>query len=367
MIAFLKNKQKAFWTLQILGWLGFGFIRIVNGLANGRSIDYIKPSLVAMITGFALTLIMRGVYKQIRDRSLSVIITVSIIMTGFLSLVFSTIEVIGHVQLYDPFWAPRGVEFFSNAMFDTYVLLTWTALYFIIHYYLLLEAETRKALEAAAQAQKAQISMLRYQLNPHFIFNTLNAISTLVLDKDSKAANGMLNGLSKFLRYTLVHQSTQMMTVEKEVEALKLYLDIEKIRFEDRLKIVWEINQDASKAVIPSLLLQPIIENAIKHAIAKKENGGTIEISALVKTKNNKQVLCLKVSDDGDGLAEEMDDNIGDKSAGVGLNNTRERLGQLYDHDYVLSLEENTPSGLAVIIEMPLSYATADDDSHKGE
>ena len=188
-----------------------------------------------MFTGFFLSFILRGVYRQVRDRSLPMVTFIAVLMTGFLSLVFSTIETIGHVQLYDPFWDPRGLEFFGNAMFDAYVLLSWTALYFIIHYYLLLEAETRKALQAAAQAQRAQISMLRYQLNPHFLFNTLNAISTLVLDKDSKAANGMLTRLSKFLRYTLVHQSTQKMTIAQEVEALKLYLDIEKAKRENKV------------------------------------------------------------------------------------------------------------------------------------
>jgi signal transduction histidine kinase len=353
MIAFLKNKQKAFWTLQILGWLGYGFVRMFNGLANGRSLEYVKPSIVAMITGFLLTLIMRGVYQQIRNRSLPVVTFIAILMTGFLSLVFSTIEVIGHVQLYDPFWSPRGIEFFSNAMFDTYVLLTWTALYFIIHYYLLLEAETRKALEAAAQAQKAQINMLRYQLNPHFLFNTLNAISTLVLDKDTKAASGMLNRLSKFLRYTLVHQSTQKMSVEKEVEALKLYLDIEKVRFGDRLNIIWNVDDAARLALVPSLILQPIIENAIKHAIAKKENGGTIEVSAQEEISQGASMLSLNVCDDGYGLPE-GEVEVNEQSAGVGLQNTRERLKQLYGDGFVFELENNQPSGLLVTIKIPL-------------
>ncbi|MCK5040707.1 MAG: histidine kinase, partial [Sphingomonadales bacterium] len=197
------------------------------------------------------------------------------------------------------------------------------------------------------------------QLNPHFLFNTLNAISTLVLDKDSNAASGMLNRLSKFLRYTLVHQSTQKMTVEKEVEALKLYLDIEKVRFEDRLTIIWNIDEAAKNALIPSLLLQPIIENAIKHAISKKEDGGVIEISAFAAGEEKQDKLVLRVCDDGEGLyGDEVDTD--EQSTGVGLKNTQERLEQLYGDGFVFNLADNKPSGLAVTIKMPLEFTSAE-------
>lgn len=355
MITFLKNKQRAFWTLQILGWMGYGFLRMFNGLANGHTLEYIKPSIVAMCTGFLLSFILRGVYRQVRDKSLPMVTFIAVLMTAFLSLVFSTIETIGHVQLYDPFWDPRGLEFFGNAMFDAYVLLSWTALYFIIHYYLLLEAETRKALKAAAQAQKAQISMLRYQLNPHFLFNTLNAISTLALEEDSKGANAMLSRLSKFLRYTLVHQSTQKMTIAKEVEALELYLDIEKVRFEDRLNIVWEISDEAKSALIPSLLLQPIIENAIKHGIAPMEKGGTIEVSAQVENIKEAPKLKLMVRDDGAGLNAQKKP-IEEQSAGVGLKNIQDRLQQLYGDKFSFIVDSVEPSGVIINIEIPLEF-----------
>ena len=180
MRSFFRNKSRAFWALQILGWLGYGFVRTFNGLANGRSLEYIKPSIFAMVVGFFLTIVMSGVYRVIRDNSPVLVISVAIFLSGFLATIFSTLETIGHIQLMDPFWDPRGLEFLGNAMFDAYVLLSWTALYFIIHYYLLLENQTRKSIESARLAQQAQMSMLRYQLNPHFLFNTLNAISTFV-------------------------------------------------------------------------------------------------------------------------------------------------------------------------------------------
>jgi len=357
MIPFLHNKARAFWFLQTVGWLGFFLMRNLNGFARGFSIDYWKPSLVAMITGFMLTLLMRGVYRTVRDKSLPVVIATGLLMSTTLSVVFSTIETIGHVQLYDQNWNPRGLEFLGGAMFDAYVLLTWTVLYFIIHYYMLLEAETRKTLQATAMAHQAQLKMLRYQLNPHFLFNTLNAISTLVMRNDSDGAGGMLKKLSLFLRYTLVNQAAQKMSLAEEIKAIDLYLDIEKVRFQERLEIRFDIDDNAKDAMMPSLLLQPIVENAIKHAIAPSEDGGTITITARARDGR----LTLIVCDTGPGLSgEEVADEA--LSTGVGLTNTHERLEELYGDDYQFELRAGTPSGLEVIMSLPLEY----ESKHEG-
>ena len=122
--------------------------------------------------------------------------------------------------------------------------------------------------------------MLRYQLNPHFLFNTLNSISTLVLLKQTERANAMLARLSSFLRYTLVNEPTAKVTLAQEVETLKLYLEIEKMRFEDRLRPHFKIESETIGARLPSLLLQPLIENAIKYAVTPAENGADIWITA---------------------------------------------------------------------------------------
>ena len=118
-----------------------------------------------------------------------------------------------------------------------------------------------------SQASSAQLAMLRYQLNPHFLFNTLNSISTLVLLKQTERANAMLARLSSFLRYTLANEPTAKVTLAQEVETLKLYLEIEKMRFEDRLRPHFRIESETIGARLPSLLLQPLIENAIKYAV----------------------------------------------------------------------------------------------------
>ncbi len=121
--------------------------------------------------------------------------------------------------------------------------------------------------------------MLRYQLNPHFLFNTLNSISTLVLLKQTEPANAMLSRLSSFLRYTLINEPTGRVTVAQEVETLKLYLDIERMRFEERLRTIFRIEPASTSALLPSLLLQPLVENAIKYAVSPQESGAEITIA----------------------------------------------------------------------------------------
>lgn len=124
-----------------------------------------------------------------------------------------------------------------------------------------------------AQATSAQLTMLRYQLSPHFLFNTLNSISTLVLLKQTEQANAMLSRLSSFLRFTLINEAAAKVPLTQEIETLKLYLDIEKMRFEERLRTFFNIEPAVENALVPSLLLQPLVENAIKYAVTPKKRG----------------------------------------------------------------------------------------------
>ena len=188
--------------------------------------------------------------------------------------------------------------------------------------------------------------MLRYQLNPHFLFNTLNAISTLILDGANQTANQAVSRLSDFLRYTLDSDPMNRVTLGSELDALDLYLEIEKVRFGERLIIEKDIDEHATNALVPSLILQPLIENAIKYAISPSEQGGTLRISARVQHGT----LALQLSDTGPGLGN--GDN-GQKSSGVGLRNTRERLQQLYGDEQAFTLAPNEPSGLTVTINIP--------------
>lgn len=241
--------------------------------------------------------------------------------------------------------------YLQQGLDSVYIILCWSGLYFGIKYYQLLQSERQKALKANTMAHEAQLKMLRYQLNPHFLFNTLNAISTLILVEENKDANQMVSRLSDFLRYTLNTDPIKKVPLEQELHALKLYLNIEKVRFDERLEVEFDITEDAKQALVPSLILQPLIENSIKYAIAHMANGGKIEIRAQVFANE----LLLEVGDNGPGAS--IENGQLSNVQGVGIANTQDRLRTLYENNYSFVLAHNTPSGLKVNIRVPFEKA----------
>jgi two-component system LytT family sensor kinase len=188
--------------------------------------------------------------------------------------------------------------------------------------------------------------MLRYQLNPHFLFNTLNAISALVKVQESTKAHEMIIQLSKFLRYSLDNDPVHKVSLNQEIEATRQYLNIERTRFGSRLKLHFDVPLHCSSIDVPSLILQPLVENAIKYGIAPSETGGRISIIASTEDS----YLLIKVIDTGPGI---NGSKIPIKSAGIGLTNTDERLKQFYNDDYELRLENTSDGGLCVTLKLP--------------
>ena len=216
----------------------------------------------------------------------------------------------------------------------------------------MLAAQSERMLKVAAQANAAQLAMLRYQINPHFLFNTLNSISTLVLLKQTDRANAMLSRLASFLRYSLVNEPAQMVSMAQEVEALKLYLDIERMRFEERLRFKVDVEPRALTGQLPSLLLQPLVENAVKYAVTTQEEGAEITLDARLAADR----LVITVADSGPGLTDGPTRPT--SSSGVGLANIRDRLAQAYGPDHRFELSPNVPQGLIVTIDIPFQGAT---------
>ena len=241
---------------------------------------------------------------------------------------------------------------------DATLLGAWSALYYAINFFLQVEEQNDQLLRLENQATMAQLAMLRYQLNPHFLFNTLNSISTLVLLQQTEPANAMLSRLSSFLRYTLINEPTGRVTVAQEVETLVLYLDIERMRFEERLRTTFRIDADTTPGLLPSLLLQPLVENAIKYAVSPQESGAEITIATQLVGQN----LRITVSDTGPGLQSATTSNRlsgvtydgGEQvSTGVGLANIRDRLVQAYGENHRFETVEPPEGGFAVVIEIP--------------
>ena len=258
-------------------------------------------------------------------------------------------ELIEEFKALNPWAMWQG---YAEAVMSRYfVVIAWALLYMALGYAQIVRQAERRAAIFAQEAQTAQLRALRYQVNPHFLFNTLNAISTLILEQQTELANRMVTRLSSFLRYSLDNDPMQKITLDQELAALKLYLDIEKVRFEERLSLELDIGDEASKALIPSLLLQPLVENAIKYGIARSVDGGHLRIAAKVFAGD----LLLELSDDGPGV--ELVDGLIPNANGVGLRNTQERLVELYGNQHSFRLSETSPHGLTVNIRITLETA----------
>ncbi|HKK22046.1 MAG TPA: histidine kinase [Pseudohaliea sp.] len=356
----LHDKRRLFWVLQFIGWSGWAMSFYLGVLVGGEppeNYSWYLPVVAAI--GMVITLGLRWLYQRTWDATIGrrafVILAGSWCagaawMVCRATIFFNAFPAERAAQLEEK---SRFLAHFNGSVSAFWVMLVWSALYVGIKYYLLAQEEKQRSLKAMSMAQEAQLKMLRYQLNPHFLFNTLNAISTLILDQDTKLANDMVMRLSRFLRYSLDNDPMQRVTVAEEVEALRLYLAIEQVRFGDRLTLHFNIDRDAADALIPSLLLQPIVENAIKYAIAQSVGGGSIGVSASMAGGQ----LRLQVADDGPGL--DLRNGRMPKGGGVGLVNIRERLKQLYGERQSFRLSTTEPHGLTITITLPIERASA--------
>jgi hypothetical protein len=215
-----------------------------------------------------------------------------------------------------------------------------------IEYYQRYRIRELKASQLEARLAQAQLEVLKMQLQPHFLFNTLHAISALMY-RDVESADRMVTRLSDFLRLAIDSSGVQEVTVKREMEFLDKYLEIEQVRFGERLDVRRSIDAAALDLLVPNLVLQPLVENAVRHGIAPRATGGRIEISARVAN----DVLTVEVQDDGSGPARELHE-------GVGLSNTRARLVQLYGAAARLELGAGPQGGFLARLSIPARPAS---------
>jgi sensor histidine kinase YesM len=343
---FFEDKNRAFWMLQGLGWAGAFLLRAVSGFANNQPLDFLVQALISTVSGYSLTLLLAVCYRQLLKQKPILTWTASILLalaaSGIAAMIDSWV-----FSVRNPL-SEGGIKLLLGSAYLNVTLLgAWSALYYAINFFLTIEEQADQLIKLESQASSAQLAMLRYQLNPHFLFNTLNSISTLVLLKQTERANAMLSRLSAFLRYTLANEPLAQVTLAQEVETLKLYLEIEKMRFEDRLRPCFNIDPAVAGARLPSLLLQPLVENAIKYAVTPQEEGADITITAQPVGEN----VRIVVSDTGPGLHAERPTAI--LGTGVGLANIRERLAQAYGDRQTMETRSTAEGGFSVILEIP--------------
>lgn len=350
---FFEDKGRAFWTLQAAGWTGYLILRGVSSVSNAAGVSVVVPVVIESIVGYSITLLLATVYHYYRRQPRFAMAILTIITLAAATLLYAVLDAFSFsfIKLQSP---GLNISLVLGTIFLNFTVLAgWTALYFGINFYLIVEDQIDQLATLENTASSAQLAMLRYQLNPHFLFNTLNSISTLVLLKETERANAMLGRLSSFLRYTLANEPTAHVTVQQEFETLKLYLEIEKMRFEERLRPTFDVDVRVAKARLPSLLLQPLVENAIKYAVTPQEDGAEIAVTARL-TGDRVQIV---VSDTGPGLNEtKARQSVSPSQAlstGVGLANIRERLAQAYGPDHKFETRSIPGGGFGVEIEIP--------------
>jgi two-component system, LytTR family, sensor kinase len=347
-----RNRNLLFWALHTLGWSAYLITQYLGALLYEKPTSYVKVVLAAAGGGFLLSAPLRYLYRRLWGQRFAVVVPAVLLASWIVALGWRVIINSSYLS-----WVDAGsmagepwYGIFVGTLSSTYLLLCWSGLYFGIKYYEALQEQRESMLRASALAQEAQVKMLRYQLNPHFLFNTLNAISTLILDNQGKTANQAVGRLSDFLRYTLDQDPMKKVTLRQELDALNLYLGIEQLRFGDRLKLDYDIDEGVTQALVPSLVLQPLVENSLKYAVAPREEGGRLRIEA----REEQGRLRLVVQDDGPGLPVGVELGAG---RGVGFRNTRERLAVLYGDQQKLAVRFSRP-GLRLEITMPFERAT---------
>jgi LytS/YehU family sensor histidine kinase len=326
--------------------------------------SHIVHIFVQALFGLFLTLVLYGFFMQVWNKPFVHRACMGLVMVLLVAFIWTIVRIELFIQITEA--GSKWSEFGGWHFASVFIFLCWTGLFHGMRYNDLLqkehrimlkaEAETReeqiKRMRAQSIARDAKIKMLRYQLNPHFLCNTLNAINSLVEVNETEKAQSMTVQLSRFLRHSLDNNPDTKITLENEVNALNLYLEIEKTRFGDRLSLDFQIEPEAKAAMVPSLLLQPIIENSMKHAIAQNELGGTISLFAKVENKR----LVLQLSDTGNGAKVANSKVASTKGRGVGLRNTNDRLKALYDDDFSINIDILDSGGLKTTIVLPCEF-----------
>ncbi len=357
------SKASLFYVLQAGGWTALFTVCSIAAESRYGLWPALLDTLIWALCGCLVTLAIRQVYRRLRrlHHSYVAIAATALIVSVLLAPLWYFMEEISlratlTAALQVDAWRSLFAEYAANEArepllisiylwpFYSIILFTWASLYYGANAILDLESERANVVNALKLADTARLRALQSNLNPHFLFNALNGIATLVRERDSVTAAAMVDALSTFLRSTLQRLGSPELRVAEELELIEQYLRIQRYRFGTRLHPVVEAEPQALGALIPTLILQPLVENAVLHGVLPREAGGSVWVSV----RKELATLVVSVEDDGPGLRGTS------QSFGMGLQNSADRLKALYGAAANLTIGNRTDgTGCAVVIRLP--------------
>jgi two-component system, LytTR family, sensor kinase len=319
--ALSRWRLSPYWTAQLLGW---GAYAVAKYTLAGAIYPSVGRVLLLVAIGLLLSLPLRPVYRHLRERSISqplMILLAAAASFGLANVWLLLYDGLLHWSGAHPF---EGWPAYSKGVLNkTPVLLAWSALYLGIKHQQDLLAERERTLRATALATEAQLEMLRYQLQPHFLFNSLNSLRALIAEDPSRA-RAMVTELSDFLRYSLLARGATEMPLAEEIASIQRYLTLEQVRYEGGLQVTVEVEPAAESKLIPSFLLHPLAENAVKYSIRSSPRPLRVQVTARVEGPR----LLVEIANTGRWC--EPHDGPPENGLKVGLANVRQRLAWLY-------------------------------------
>jgi hypothetical protein len=324
-----------FWSAQLVGWSLYVVINYLvsfGALAEPTAAAHVVlfgQKLIKGGIGLGMSLILALLYRRLWPRRWSIwpMALAGVAASLALGWIWTVLVRLAYLQ------TAFGGTFRHDYLTFTAALMAWTALYYSVNYRRELAAETERALRATALANEARLRMLRYQVNPHFLFNSLNSIRALI-DEDPERARAMITELSEFFRYSLLDPQGADTTLSDELAAIRNYLAIQKIRFEEKLEVDLCVSPQAEAAQLPSFLVHPLVENALKYGL--KTSPMPLRIAIVAEVVDGR--LCVEVANTGHLVPESGKPN--GAGTGTGLSNVRERLRHTYPGRHAFALDE---------------------------
>jgi two-component system LytT family sensor kinase len=366
----IQKRRWLKWAIIVGFWIFFGVLNgtqiVVSVWMEGMHLpfwrlfatDFLGWLIWIPATPIVLALgrrfpVERGTWWRVLPIHLGACVVISLGHAAFASYVNQSLSPFGPPREPRSFLEMLSGRAMSQFHLDLLIYGATLGVSYAVSYYFRYREREFRASQLETQLAQAQLQTLKMQLHPHFLFNTLNGIAGLVRDNRNRSAVDMLAGLSDLLRYTLENAGKQEVALKEELEFLELYLDIQQMRFSDRLRVEMHIEPEVLDALVPNLILQPLVENAIRHGVSRRAGSGVVGVSA----QRENGSLRIRIYDDGVGLR--RDDGAATVE-GVGLSNTRARLAQLYGERQRFSLSEREGGGVEASLVIPFVRAVED-------